>query len=159
MAVLIAALCHDVDHPGLSNKFLLSTRKPASAAGGFVPAGVAGAAAATAGRARLLSEVDTGSAATAHPLAARHGGRGLHSFTAQLSLSRFESLYQRNHHTCPKRMPTLIQKVDECKSLHGGRTVSVVEAHHASTTARLLSQPLPGAGQTGNKVRLCRLTQ
>jgi hypothetical protein len=26
LAILIAALCHDVDHPGLSNKFLLSTR-------------------------------------------------------------------------------------------------------------------------------------
>ena len=90
LAILISALCHDVDHPGLSNKFLLSTREPA-AAGGAEAAAAAGPGAAAGG---------AGTGAGTHPLAARHGPR----------------------------------------------TVSVVEAHHAFTTAHLLSQPLPGTG-------------
>ena len=99
LAILIAALCHDVDHPGLSNKFLLSTREPSEVAGGVVRGASAGAEGAAGAVSGAVSRA-------AHPLAA----------------------------------------------LHGGRTVSVVEAHHAATTARLLSQPLPGAaGDTADE--------
>jgi hypothetical protein len=75
LAILIAALCHDVDHPGLSNRFLLSTREPSEAAGGVVRAEGAEAAEGAAGA--VSGAVFT----AAHPVAAVHGGRTAGAYT------------------------------------------------------------------------------
>jgi len=134
-------------NPGLSNKFLLSTRQPLAAVGGAeiaaeivsaVPEIAAAAAEAAAAAAVKAATAGAGAAAAgagavAGALSGAGAGAGVDDSSGANSGGTSAEAATAAHPLAAR---------------HGRRTVSVVEAHHAVTTACLLSQPLPAGAYT-----------
>ena len=128
LAVLLAALCHDVDHPGLSNKFLLSTRETPEAAAAAAEAAIAKTEEAKAKEAEEKErEAEMGEEGAADPMASvlcmRSGGSAEMGRVARKSSATGAGSYDAGAHPMAAR--------------HGGRTMSVAEAHHAVGRAPL----------------------